>query len=377
VRRKPNTNLQNSLTDTFIYLNAHGDWLYSLAEGDMAMTRNNGEPKTFILAGEFSSRASSSQDLNGAGNQLALSQNPTVIPVVLFGLGEWSREKWFPVLVQLARWRVIHLTVVERTCFEYPKELQDLEREGLGRCLTWENQIISNGDFPWHVAFVVTKAEAHRSVIRALLKQSPHLKTIVCEKPCGESHEQARDIFDACQQRGVSLLVADHYLLRPVIQYMLSHPELICSIGKPMRITARLNEVKGTGPQQGVIADLLIHLLNVLQILFPGAQFVPDAAYLANALNAANTKHETYALAIGHLSMQDGAAVYCEIEGGKQLATNNKAIVLFGERGILHIDLISNILTLMLKDKQSKERYQPCETQWSYARLILRTLSLG
>ena len=301
--------------------------------------------------------------------------NPTAIPAVLLGFGEWSRTRWFPVLAELAGWGVIDLTVVERR--EYlaaQTELHNLEQDGVLRCLAWEDRSEADMAAQWQVAYVVTSAATHQQVIYELLKQCPNLQVIICEKPCGDGLTQALEIFEACSQRGVALFVADHYLLRPSIQYLLTDSELLSLIGKPVRIIAKLNEAKSGGPKQGVIADLLIHLLDLLLVLFQGANFKPNVAYTAQAVSVSDKDAETYTLAIGSLIMADGSAVDCELEGGKQLDSDNKSIILIGSEGSLELDLIDNML--MLRSKNRTEVIQPCKTQWSYARLILKSLSL-
>jgi predicted dehydrogenase len=311
------------------------------------------------------------------GNQgYSAEPNPVAIPAVLLGFGEWSRANWFPVLSKFASWGVIDLTVVERR--EYlaeQTELQNLERDGVLHCLAWEDRSESEITARWQIAYVVTSAATHQRVIHELLNECPQLKVIICEKPCGESLTQALDIADSCSQREVALFVADHYLLRPGIQYLLTHSELLSVIGKPVRVIARLNESQNGGPKQGVIADLLIHLLDLLLVTFPGTVFRPDVAYTAQAMNVHDPERETYTLAIGQLILPDGSSVDCELEGGKQLDSDNKSLVLIGGEGCLELDLIHH--TLILKDANRTEVIQPCKTQWSYARLILKSLSLA
>ena len=308
-------------------------------------------------------------------NSNAPMPDPAAIPAVLLGFGEWSRARWFPVLSELAGWGVIDLTVVERKeWLAAQSELHNLEQDGVLRCLAWEDRNEADMAAQWQVAYVVTSASTHQHVIHELLKQCPNLKVIICEKPCGEGLTQALEIFDACAQRDIALFVADHYLLRPSTQYLLTDSELPGLIGKPVRIIAKLNEAKSGGPKQGVIADLLIHLLDLLLVLFQGANFKPNVAYTAQAETVSDRDEETYTLAIGSLIMADGSAVDCELEGGKQLDSDNKSILLIGSEGSLELDLINN--AIMLRSKNRTEVIQPCKTGWSYARLILKSLSL-
>jgi len=278
--------------------------------------------------------------------------------------------------LSFARQGEIDLTIFERwprsAC---PNELLRLEEEGVLRYLTWEDCFQSAA--LWQVAYLVTGASSHHQIIHRLLEGASGLKVIVCEKPCGENLNQALEIFYACQQRRIALLVADHYLLRPGIQYLLSHPEMMRSIGKPVRIVAAINESKSTGPpQQSVLTDLLIHPLNLLLILFPGAIITPHVAYTAQVLNTDNG-HETYTLAVGKFTLPDGTAVSCEIEGGKQLPTDDKSIIVIGTRGKLFLDLLNNTLTLTTLQEGRKEFQKKWEPNWSYAQLISKSLSLS
>lgn len=304
------------------------------------------------------------------------ASHPAAIPVVLFGYGEWSRQKWLPELVQLARWGVLDLTLVERWLpANIPAELAQLEQEGVLRYLPWDDCLAMAAH--WRAAYVVTSAAAHHSVIHALLARAASLRVIVCEKPCGEDLNQALEIYAACQQRSVALLMADHYLLRPAAQYLLAHPKLLRAIGQPVQITAAINETKSSGPQQSVIADLLVHLLDLLLTLFPGAHFTPATAYTAQALDCTGAGHATYTLAVGSLHLADGLVVPCELEGGKQLAIDNKSITVIGTQGELSLDLLNNALTLRSYYAQAQEVKKTWKPNWSYARLILKSLALS
>jgi predicted dehydrogenase len=214
---------------------------------------------------------------------------PFAVPVVLFGWGEWSQKRWFPILIALARWGVINLTVIER-CQVAPPELSTLQHEGVLIYMAWESVVKSQMAPIWKVAFVVTNPAAHVQVIDWLLEKVKCVEVIVCEKPCGKNRDQAESVINACRQMRKILLIADHYLLRPPIQHLLRNPQLLLSVGEMVQITATLNESKETGPNQGAIADLLVHLIDLLIILFPGARFVPDAAYVARAQHRPHTE---------------------------------------------------------------------------------------
>jgi predicted dehydrogenase len=278
----------------------------------------------------------------------------------------------------LARWGLVDLSVIERWgSSKIPAKLRVLVQKGTLRYLAWGEDFEAGIAGGWRAAYVVTSATSHRQVILRLLDEAPNLRIIICEKPCGENLEEALEIFAACNRRGVALVIADHYLLRPAIQYLLAHPDLLPSVGTPTKIVAALKESKVTGPQQGVIADLLVHLLDLLLILFPGAHFEPVEAYTARALRSVATAFETYTYAVGKLNLPNGKVVRCELEGGKHLGDDDKRITITGTKGRLQIDLIKNTLSLSLKGEISKEVSLAWPAHWSYARLILRSLLLS
>lgn len=303
-----------------------------------------------------------------------VSSNPEAIPVALFGWGTWSRRHWFPVLVRLARQGVLRLSVVDRW-HDAPVELADLEQEGALTYVPWEDCFASPVASDWRTAFVVTNADRHAHVISGLLEQASNLRAIVCEKPCGQSLAQARTLFTACQRRAVALLVADHYLLRPPVQHLIDHPEYLRALGEIVQCTASLDERQEMGPDQGVMVDMLIHLLTLLHVVVPGAHFMPQTSYSARARHHAHTSDETYALCVGHLVVPGHPDVSCQLECGKQLAQDRKHLTFVGTQGRLHLDLITNSLTLNVKTPVVKDVYLQWNQPWSYAKLILRSLS--
>jgi predicted dehydrogenase len=300
---------------------------------------------------------------------------PVAVPVALFGWGTWSQRHWFPALERLARAGLIQLTVIDRWDAA-PAPLADLERAGVLTYLPWDDCFTAYGVPRWRTAFVVTSADRHAEVIARLLEAAPHLQAIVCEKPCGKSLTQAQAIHHACQRRDVALLVADHYLLRAPVQHVLAHPEYLTTLGELVQCTATLDECAPTGPQQGVIADLLVHLLTLLHVLIPGTHFIPESAYRARALQQAHTDHETYALCLGHLVIPDQAIATCQLECGKQLAQDSKTLTFIGTQGRLHLDLIANTLTLSTSAYSTEEVHLQWDPSWSYTQLIMRSLSL-
>jgi predicted dehydrogenase len=304
-----------------------------------------------------------------------MSLNPFAMKVVLFGLGEWSQKSWLPILTTLSRWGAIDLTVVDRWPFA-PARLSDLIREGVCTYLPWENCFEAGAAPPWNVAFVITSAVAQFEVTSCLVKHCPNLRVIVCEKPCGVSLEEANAMSEVCTRAKVMLVMADHYLLRPPIQHLIAFPNMLRSIGQIVSIRAALNELKSSGPNQGVTADLMIHLIDLLFSLFPDADFVPSAACMARVQEHPHTTEETYSFCCGSLLIPGHPPIVCELECGKQIKADRKELHIVGKNGEIHLDLYRNSLTV--KDPvDSEEVYLKWTHEWSYARLVLWCLSLN
>jgi predicted dehydrogenase len=302
--------------------------------------------------------------------------NPFAMKVVLFGLGQWSKKSWLPILLTLSRWGVIDLTVVDRWPLA-PAELFDFVREGVCTYLPWENCFEAGVVPPWNVAFVVTSANAQYEVTSCLVKQAPNLRVIVCEKPCGTSLEEANSMYEVCRHAQVTLMMADHYLLRPPIQHLIAFPNLLCSMGEIVSIRAALNEFKPSGPNQGVTADLMIHLIDLLFALFPNASFVPSTACIARVQERAHTAEETYSFCCGSLLIAGRPPIRCELECGKQIAADRKELHLIGKDGELYLDLYRNSLKVTRDNVDSGEVSFKWTHEWSYAPLVLRCLSLN
>jgi predicted dehydrogenase len=305
-----------------------------------------------------------------------MTLNPFAVPVVLFGWGQWSKKSWFPILQSLAHWGVIYLTVVDQWSSS-PLELAVFLKEGEISYLPWETYSKSAVARSCRAAFVVTNADAQAPVVSRLLEQVHNLRAIVCEKPFGANLSQAHTMSNACLRAGVVLLVADHYLLRPPVQYLFAFPHLLGSIGEIVSVNATLNESQSTGPDQGVLADLLVHLIDVLLALFPSASLAPSKAYIARAMDNAHSSEETYSLCIVNLLIPDQSPFACTLECGKQLPADQKTLHFIGKKGELHLDLLRNSLTIVVNDESSKEVCLEWSQSWSYTPLILKILSLS
>jgi predicted dehydrogenase len=277
------------------------------------------------------------------------------------------------VLAQLATWGVIHLTVVDRAP-DAPSELADFLRDGVLDYLSWDHVESASGPWPWQIAFVVTSPEAHLEVIRSLVLRVPTLRMVVCEKPCGANLAQMHAALEVCRRAHVRLWVSDHYLLRPSVQYLLQHPHLLDDLGPLVHITATMNETSPLGPPQGTIGDMAVHLINVLHTLWRGAEFVPETAFVAQARQQPHTAAETYCFCLGHLHIPAFLPVPCELECGKQLEEDKKQVSIIGTHGRVELNLVANTLTIT-NPHAEEVQLQWKKPEWSYARLILQTLS--
>lgn len=295
------------------------------------------------------------------------------IPIVLFGFGEWSQKRWFPILLVLARWQIIHMTVVD--IWEAPpSELAVMESEGVLTYLPFR-QLLESAEkqqFLWKFAFVVASSESHLSICQTLIEHAPFLQAIVCEKPWGMNSLKAAEVIAAAEARGIIMMVADHYLLRPPIGYLMKNPGIIRSVGDIKLISAHINERKGLGPHLsvGVVFDLLVHLLDLLAVLFPGGYFEPDASAIGRSFGAETSK-ETYCLTIGQYIVPEAQSIPCQLEGGKQLPEDKKDLIIEGTTGVIEINLFSNTLRIINGEEEVNKQW---EQDCTYAKLILGML---
>lgn len=298
------------------------------------------------------------------------------IPIVLFGFGEWCRKRWFPILLVLARWQIVYLTVVA-TREVPPSELAAMESEGVLTYLPFR-QLLESAErqkFPWKFAFVIASSESHLSICRTLIEHAPFLRAIICEKPFGTDSREASEVIAEAEARGILIMIADHFLLRPPIEYLMKNPELIRSLGDIKFISAHINEQKRSGPHlsTGVVCDMLVHMLDILAVLFPGGFFEPETTAIGRAFGAETSK-ETYCLTIGRYVMPEAQPIPCQIEGGKQLPDDKKDLIIGGTTRegttrTMEINLFSN--TLRILNGEHEEVNKQWEQDWTYAKLLL------
>jgi predicted dehydrogenase len=298
--------------------------------------------------------------------------------VVQIGAGPWGRDKWlFSVLEPLARWGAISLTVVdlaEKPC----AEIEPLVKEGIVEYLPWGQWEESDSRMRWQYAFVTTSADAQAMVCHKLLQSAPVLRSIVMEKPGGRNSQEVDEVVSAANASGVSLAIADHYLLRGPIRMLLSkRDDLFRKIGAIEEVSGWILENRPGGPRSdSVVSDMLIHLLHPCRLLFPEAEMDIDQALLSRVHEAEEWQSDTYAQVRGRYVFPDGTSIAFHFECGKCLAKDVKSLRFKGRTGSLLLDLQSNSLVLLDKEQNEVKRKE-WSKNWNYGKLILQTLFGG
>jgi predicted dehydrogenase len=105
-------------------------------------------------------------------------------------------------------------------------------------------------------ATVATPTSTHFEIAKALLERGKH---VLVEKPFTETPEQARELCDLAQQRGLVLQVGHIERFNPVMS------ALEARLGAPRFIEAtRLSPYPGRSLDVGVVLDVMIHDLEII-----------------------------------------------------------------------------------------------------------------
>ena len=105
-------------------------------------------------------------------------------------------------------------------------------------------------------ATVATPTVTHFSIAKALLERGKH---VLVEKPFTETPEQARELCDLAQQRGLVLQVGHIERFNPVLSALESR------LTRPRFIEAtRLSPYPGRSLDVGVVLDVMIHDLEII-----------------------------------------------------------------------------------------------------------------
>ena len=122
-------------------------------------------------------------------------------------------------------------------------------------------------------ATVATPTITHFEIAKALLEAGKH---VLVEKPFTETPEQARELCDLAQQRGLVLQVGHIERFNPVM------PALEKRLNAPRFIEAtRLSPYPGRSLDVGVVLDVMIHDLEIILHLVRSPVVQVDAVGVA------------------------------------------------------------------------------------------------
>lgn len=258
--------------------------------------------------------------------------------VLLFGLGTWGVKSYLGVLLELHREGVIRLGLMDRGA-EPPEKVKAMIS---GEDIPYFPQGADAGH--WEIAFVVVTAEAEREVAVELMNRVPELQTLVLEKPGGQNIQDAMEIAKTAEEKGVQLLLADHYNLRPAVRAFAANREaLMAMIGQPLEVSGWLTEAQEAGPSGSVAFDLLPHLLNVLDTLLPGSSLNGVSARRRPYTGSRIDRTDNGCDVLARLTLGSGVTIPLDMHVSKG-TEDKKAILIKGERAEILLDFISHKL---------------------------------
>lgn len=248
--------------------------------------------------------------------------------ICLFGVGSWAQRAWLPAL-----WPMIEAEEVRLTAVDLPLSVSEINPKN-----QWLELLVQQGKvayLPWSrlprlvgvdVVVIAAPARRHLEILSRVLSEARDLTWVLCEKPGGDSLPQFEDMLALCAQATVSLAVVDHYLLRPQVAAWRARPSSRNGLAAVRRIEAALLERNREGPDQDVNLDMLVHILNILRVLYPDSQFRAGAAWFARLAERPHV-NVTHALVEGELDLGE-RRVPCLFEVGKSAPENRKELVL-------------------------------------------------
>src|SRR5579864_339716 len=179
------------------------------------------------------------------------------------------------------------------------------------------------------VSLVVPTAQ-HYEIARDLLRHDIH---VLVEKPITTSVDEAADLVDLAQRRGLVLLVGHVERFKPAVQrlrHLVKHPLFI-----------QVRRVRPWNPRRnmdvGVVLDLMIHDLDIVLDLMP----VP--ASRVSAVGAA-IHGEDEDLAVAHLTLRSGCMASFVASRVSPVKAAEIEITL--PDGFIHLNYLSQQLTV-------------------------------
>lgn len=221
---------------------------------------------------------------------------------VLFGAGFWAKY-------QLAAWQQTGRAECVMVCDPNEERARALaEQAGIAGWTTSVDEALAcEADF----VDIVAPVEQHAPLTLAAAAAGRH---VICQKPLGESLDQARAMAAACREAGVHLLVHENYRWQSPVRAL---KKVLASgvLGTPFR--AQLNSITSypvlaNQPALGeleeyILMDMGTHVLDMARFLFGEARVVYCQAHRAHA----SIKGEDAATVV--LKMESGLTVVANI----------------------------------------------------------------
>ena len=214
--------------------------------------------------------------------------------------------------------------------------LQLLVQQGKAAYLSWSRLPRLVGV---DVMVIAAPARRHLEILKRGLSVAGDLTWVLCEKPGGDSLPQFEDMLGLCAKASVNLAVVDHYLLRSQFVAWRARRSSRNGLEAVRRIEAALLERNREGPDQDVNLDMLVHILNMLRVLYPGSDFGVGAAWFARVAERPHA-NVTHALVEGALRLGQ-QRIPCLFEVGKSAHEDRKELVLEMPDGVERLDLAS------------------------------------
>ena len=173
------------------------------------------------------------------------------------------------------------------------------------------------------VAIVAAPTAVHRDITCALLERGIH---VLVEKPMAPSSADALAMIEAAQRSGAILAVGHVERFNP------ASAELSQLVEKPLYIqTHRLSPFEHSRQHEGVIFDLMLHDLDLMQQLDPS----PVVSVTAQAMNP---RSDTEDLATCTMRLESG--LLCQFNVSRISQRKVRTMTITMQNGVLDADLL-------------------------------------
>ena len=284
------------------------------------------------------------------------------VRVVVVGCGEWMRKAWVSTLGAMHLGDELHVTLQD-VWMSPPEPVAALTRE------YQLDYVPASSVSDCHVAIILTNAAKQFEAACRVMRGAPSLRVLVLEKPGAFSREQAEALAAMASDRGVEIILADHYLLRPIFRHFHeSRAKYFAKIGRVIEVNGWLTEASGQGPAGRSSQDLAPHLINLIHAIWPDHKLIVASAEQALAREAPAHLTDSFCRVDARM-IGTGDSIPVRLTVGK-LLTNRKILEIHGEYGCIGVDLAMNTLTF-----NGKEEHK-CFPEWSYENLIRHAMGI-